>query len=1086
MTMVFGDKVAPIGESKTKQGITVLAGAVMPPRPPGGDYLTRLLADALYAPYSHSHAWSAITDKPTNLAGYGIAATDVTAQLLTGMGAPTNVAVAATDSIRDAVAKLQGQLNAIPGIYQPASAELSGLAGLSSAGYVKRTGAGAYSIIASIPQADVAGLTSSLASKANTAALANYLPLAGGTMSGQLISTCNGYHPSVAAVLLQSLQPTIAFNATGNAIDSKAWLITSASYWLDNEFNILSGDDTLINYLPGISLRRAPASNSVAVRLSHVGGSIYAKPLGAGFVRSASDGLLSSAAITSGDLPATISSNTTGTAARWTTSRSISMTGDVTWSTSIDGSANATAAATIAAGAVTLAKLAAIPANTILGNNTGSTATPIALTVSQAQTLLGLPAGGWTLQSGYGASTAPQITTTLAKGALVVRNGTGTDPASVLEVQAASGSTVFQVGGTGDVMFGNRLLQAGVTERINASGDLFVAAITSSALGSGFVRSSAGGLLSSSALASGDVTTALGYTPPSGSGVAGRVAYWSSATALSSDADLTFDGLGLRVGNSSSSGAVNPWIAINQYAGTAGGGELWITAAGTASDENSGKIYLPGCRIIGTTQQLFKLQRHNAGVYTTALEFTSLSTTDLGMRFAGLVTFSTATASTMAKFDSAKGLVSATAGTDYLAPSAMSGTSGQIARFSGTNTATSDAGWRTSQTSGVTWRVMLGGASASTTSTELVLAGANASGSMADLTWSSGFYSAGNPTRRMTARWNDSGDQLEFFTSNDDGSASANRLILPRASGTAVSVWSGLNVASGNLQVAGLTASRLVMTDASKNLVSSLATDDGTTFTYSGRILSNLHRSDVAGGTAALIGKWGASNWWGFTGSSGSDRTVSLQTVNAGGTILTDEVTLAVRYFKATGAAGAGTREATIAADGTIGASKTSLLWEDNANTLTTPAGGWASILSASLGSRTIVANTWQVGMALEFEIEGIKTGTGTTALEFFIGPSGTYTTPYYIPVSQTIPSGQSRFRTKVRLVCVSTGASGSFKYSSETIWGDGTTSNVYTRSTASGYLDVINTTVDRVIDFAAQSNVGIVGIYSSCKLRYP
>lgn len=54
-------------------------------------------------------------------------------------------------------------ISATAGVYQPISAELSALAGLSSTGYAKHTGAGAWSVVASIPQADVSGLTAALA-----------------------------------------------------------------------------------------------------------------------------------------------------------------------------------------------------------------------------------------------------------------------------------------------------------------------------------------------------------------------------------------------------------------------------------------------------------------------------------------------------------------------------------------------------------------------------------------------------------------------------------------------------------------------------------------------------------------------------------------------------------------------------------------------------------------------------------------------------------------------------------------------------------------------------------------------------------
>lgn len=60
------------------------------------------------------------------------------------------------------------------------------------------------------------------------------------------------------------------------------------------------------------------------------------------------------------------------------------LTGDVTTSAG-------SLATTIAAGAVTLAKMANLAANSIIGNNTGSPATPIALTVAQVNTLLGTP-----------------------------------------------------------------------------------------------------------------------------------------------------------------------------------------------------------------------------------------------------------------------------------------------------------------------------------------------------------------------------------------------------------------------------------------------------------------------------------------------------------------------------------------------------------------------------------------------------------------------------------------------------------------------------------------------------------------------
>ena len=64
--------------------------------------------------------------------------------------------------------------------------------------------------------------------------------------------------------------------------------------------------------------------------------------------------------------------------------QTITLTGDVT------GTGTGSFAATIAGGAVTLAKMANLAANSIIGNNTGAGATPIALTTTQTKALLAI------------------------------------------------------------------------------------------------------------------------------------------------------------------------------------------------------------------------------------------------------------------------------------------------------------------------------------------------------------------------------------------------------------------------------------------------------------------------------------------------------------------------------------------------------------------------------------------------------------------------------------------------------------------------------------------------------------------------
>jgi hypothetical protein len=73
---------------------------------------------------------------------------------------------------------------------------------------------------------------------------------------------------------------------------------------------------------------------------------------------------------------------------------------------------------------------------------------------------------------------------------------------------------------------------------------------------------------------------------------------------------LTFNGTELGVGLSANIN--NPTLILRQNPGTPGGGAISLGAAGTLNDENSGKLYLPGQRIIGLTNSAFKHQRYNS------------------------------------------------------------------------------------------------------------------------------------------------------------------------------------------------------------------------------------------------------------------------------------------------------------------------------------------------------------------------------------------------------------------------------------------------------------------------------------------
>jgi hypothetical protein len=104
-------------------------------------------------------------------------------------------------------------------------------------------------------------------------------------------------------------------------------------------------------------------------------------------------------AMVAADVP-TLNQSTTGSAATLTTTRSIAMSGDVTWTVNFNGSANVTAVGTIENNAVTtskisdanvtLEKMANMATASLLGRNTAGTGTPEVLSVSTARTLLGL------------------------------------------------------------------------------------------------------------------------------------------------------------------------------------------------------------------------------------------------------------------------------------------------------------------------------------------------------------------------------------------------------------------------------------------------------------------------------------------------------------------------------------------------------------------------------------------------------------------------------------------------------------------------------------------------------------------------
>ena len=144
---------------------------------------------------------------------------------------------------------------------------------------------------------------------------------------------------------------------------SGEFLKYNGSLWVADAIDL--GTDTTGNYMSGISgtspvsVTHTPAEGSSAtVALASSYGDTqnpYASKT-ANYHLAAPDGVAgvpTFRAIVAGDIP-TLNQSTTGSAAKWTTARTVTLAGDLTGSVSIDGSANATLTATIAADSVAL------------------------------------------------------------------------------------------------------------------------------------------------------------------------------------------------------------------------------------------------------------------------------------------------------------------------------------------------------------------------------------------------------------------------------------------------------------------------------------------------------------------------------------------------------------------------------------------------------------------------------------------------------------------------------------------------------------------------------------------------------------
>lgn len=148
----------------------------------------------------------------------------------------------------------------------------------------------------------------------------------------------------------------------------------------------------------------------------------------------------STGTVTGTNLSGTHSGSSSGTN---TGDQTITLTGDVT------GTGTGSFAATIPAGTITLGKQANLAANSIVGNNTGSSATPLALTVAQTKTLLAISSADVSGLAATATSTsATNLTGTLNAAQLPALTGdatTSAGSAATSVVSATGNGTDFVV-----------------------------------------------------------------------------------------------------------------------------------------------------------------------------------------------------------------------------------------------------------------------------------------------------------------------------------------------------------------------------------------------------------------------------------------------------------------------------------------------------------------------------------------------------------------------------------------------------------------------------------------------------------------
>ena len=341
--------------------------ASKPSAPPAGYVLVYTkIDDVLYlqdstgteVPFGSASSITSLVGEAT-AAGPGTATITLTnsaviGKVLTGFSSGPNSAVLATDTILQAIQKLQAQATSV-----------STSAITSLAGDVTATGPGSVT-------ATVNSVGSSSASNIHSAELAANAATSVNTV-GKIVAR-DGSGNFSASTITANLTGNVTGNLTGNASGSSSSFTGS-----------LSGDVT------GTQSSTSISSPTITGKL------LTGYSIGANTPISSTDSILVAFEKVQGQVSTTSSSAIIG------------LTGDVI------ATGPGSVSSTIQPSVVTNAKLAQMPTNTIKGNNTGSTANPSDLTVPQVTALLNVFTQDTATTSGLqGLVPAPSLGTTIA------------------------------------------------------------------------------------------------------------------------------------------------------------------------------------------------------------------------------------------------------------------------------------------------------------------------------------------------------------------------------------------------------------------------------------------------------------------------------------------------------------------------------------------------------------------------------------------------------------------------------------------------------------------------------------------------